>query len=335
MGKKDPVQPPNPLEVAQTDAAFNRIDQYTPTGSLTFSSRNQGIPGSGPYGFTGQGSGGINNVATLELTPELQQLFDSQTQSDQQLLNLALGRQQGFEGGLPDLVQGLDTGPGEVRDTFFDKGSNLLNRQFDRDEDLLRQSLANRGLTGPGTTELGEAAGTELGLFRGAKADAFENLALEATQRGIGAELTNANLRQSNRATQFNELASLLGLQQVAQPGLNNFFTPSRTDTGAGYALNQQGQIANQQAGSAVTSGILEGLFGLGSAGISASDIRLKEDITKVASLPSGIEIYTFRYIGDEQLNLGVMAQQVLPIIPEAVIEGADGYLMVDYSRIH
>ena len=41
-------------------------------------------------------------------------------------------------------------------------GSNaILNRQFDRDEDILRQSLANRGLTGAGTAELGEAAGTE------------------------------------------------------------------------------------------------------------------------------------------------------------------------------
>ena len=257
MGKKDPVQPPNPLDVARTDAAFNRIDQFTPTGNLTFSDRPGSIPGA-------------NTVATLSLPPEIQRLFESQTQSDQSLLNLALGRQQGFESGLPDLVQGLDTGPGEVRDTFFEKGSNLLNRQFDRDEDLLRQSLANRGLTGPGTTELGEAAGTELGLFRANKADAFENLGLESVQRGIGAELTNANIRQANRATQFNELASLLGLQQVAQPGLNNFFTPSRTDTGAGFALNQQGQIANAQAGSAITSGILNGLFGLGSAKIGA-----------------------------------------------------------------
>lgn len=256
MGKKDPVSAPDPLDVARTDAEFNRIDQFTPTGNLTFSDR----PGSTP---------GANNVATLSLPPEIQQLFDSQTQSDQSLLNLALGRQQGFEGGLPDLVQGLSTGAGEVSDTFFDRGSNLLNRQFDRDEDLLRNSLANRGLTGAGTDELGEAAGTELGLFRGAKSDTFENLALEATQRGIGAELTDANIRQSNRATQFNELASLLGLQQVSQPGLNNFFTPGQTDTAAGFGLANQANIANAQANSGITSGILEGLFGLGVAGIN------------------------------------------------------------------
>ena len=254
MGKKDPVQPPDPLQVAQTDAAFNRIDQFTPTGNLTFSDR----PG-------GQGS---NNVATLTLPPEIQSLFDSQTQSDQQLLNLALGRQEGFESGLPGLIPGLDTGAGEVKDAFFDQGSELLNRQFDRDEDRLRQSLANRGLTGAGTTELGEAPTTELGVFGERKNQAFSDLANEAVQRGIGTQLTDANIRQSNRATQFNELASLLGLQQVAQPGLNNFFTPGRTDTAAGFALNQQGQIANANASSAITSDILQGLFGLGSAKI-------------------------------------------------------------------
>jgi hypothetical protein len=113
---------------------------------------------------------------------------------------------------------------------------------------------------------LGEAANTELGLFGQEKNRAFERLAGESVQRGIGTQLTEANIRQSN----FNELASLLGLQGVAQPGLGNFFTPSRTDTGAGYALQNQANIANQQAGTAITSGILEGLFGLGTAGINA-----------------------------------------------------------------
>ena len=253
MGKPDPVQPPDPLDVAQTDVAFNRIDQLTPTGNLTFSDR----PG-GPEGAL--------NVATLDLPPEIQALFESQTQSDQQLLNLALGRQEGFEQGLPGLIPGLETGAGEVRDAFFDQGSALLNRQFDRDEGTLRQSLANRGLTGAGTTELGEAPTTELGVFGERKNQAFSDLALESVQRGIGTQLTEAQLRQSNRATQFNELASLLGLQQVSQPGLSNFFTPSRADTASGFALQNQANIANAGFQSQTQSDLLGGLFSLGSA---------------------------------------------------------------------
>jgi len=59
-----------------------------------------------------------------------------------------------------------------------------------------------------------------------------------------------------------------LGLQQVSQPGLNNFFTPSRTDTGAGFALNQQGQQFNQRSQTDIFGGILSGLLGLGAAQI-------------------------------------------------------------------
>jgi hypothetical protein len=166
------------------------------------------------------------------------------------------------------LIQGLETESGDVRDIFFDEGSKLLNRQFDLDEAKLRGSLANRGLTGAGTNELGEAPVSELGLFNQEKNRAFERLAGESVQRGIGTQLSEANIRQSNRATQFNELAALLGLQQVAQPGLNNFFTPSRADTGAGFAMQNQANMANAQNDAMITSGILEGLFGLGSAGI-------------------------------------------------------------------
>ena len=271
MGKKGStkVEAPDPVQIAAADTAFNRIDQFTPTGNLTFTDR----PG---------GPAGANNVATLTLPPEIQALFESQTQSDQQLLNLALGRQEGFEAGLPDLVTGLsstleDFDRGGVESALFDKGSNLLNRQFDRDEDLLRQSLANRGLTGAGTTELGEAAGTELGLFNSGKADAFENLALSSILAG-GAEqdrllnasqstdLNQAGLTQSNRATQFNELASLLGLQQVAQPGLSNFFAPANADVTGAFGLENQANIANAANATSQRNALLGGLGSLGSA---------------------------------------------------------------------
>jgi len=265
------VEAPDPLEIARTDTAFNRIDQFTPTGDLTFSDR----PG---------GPAGANNVATLNLPPELQQLFDSQTQSDQQLLNLALGRQEGFEGGLPDLIQGLegdgDFDRGRFEDAIFDRGSTLLNRQFDRQEGRLRQDLSNRGVLGPDPSgEIGEAASTELGLFNQNRDEAFTQLSLQSILAGgqegrqdeaadIGRQLTNANIGTSNRATQFNELASLLGLQQVAQPGLANFFTPGQADVTGAFALNNQVNIANANNAQSQRNSMLNGLFSLGAAAI-------------------------------------------------------------------
>jgi hypothetical protein len=76
MGKKSapkPPPPPDPREIAQTDAEYNRIDQYTPYGSFTYSGPNR-------------------NVATLNLSPEVQQLFDSQLGIDRNLLGEALSR---------------------------------------------------------------------------------------------------------------------------------------------------------------------------------------------------------------------------------------------------
>jgi hypothetical protein len=64
------------------------------------------------------------------------------------------------------------------------------------------------------------------------------------------------------------------------------------------------------------------------------SDIRLKFDITQLAQLDNGIKLYRFRYIWSDQVYVGVMAQQVAAIVPEAVRMDPDGYLRVNYDRL-
>jgi hypothetical protein len=69
------------------------------------------------------------------------------------------------------------------------------------------------------------------------------------------------------------------------------------------------------------------------SSGISTdnvqSDRRLKDDIRLVGRTFDGLNVYTFRYKNDPIVRMGVMAQEVLPVHPEAVSE-RDGYLAVD-----
>ena len=60
------------------------------------------------------------------------------------------------------------------------------------------------------------------------------------------------------------------------------------------------------------------------------SDIRLKEDISLVGESPSGIDIYEYKYKGEDGIYQGVMAQEV----PWASIVEEDGYLSVDYSKL-
>jgi hypothetical protein len=64
------------------------------------------------------------------------------------------------------------------------------------------------------------------------------------------------------------------------------------------------------------------------------SDIRLKHDIVKLGALGNGIGLYRFRYTWSDQAYVGVMAQEVETIMPEAVQRGADGYLRVNYDKV-
>jgi hypothetical protein len=65
------------------------------------------------------------------------------------------------------------------------------------------------------------------------------------------------------------------------------------------------------------------------------SDIRLKRDITLVGHLGDGLGLYRYRYVWSDTVYVGVMAQEVALIHPEAVVRGGlDNYLRVDYGRI-
>jgi hypothetical protein len=64
------------------------------------------------------------------------------------------------------------------------------------------------------------------------------------------------------------------------------------------------------------------------------SDITLKHDITLLAHLDNGLGFYRFSYNGSSKAYVGVMAQEVQTVMPEAVVRGRDGYLRVYYDRI-
>ena len=68
--------------------------------------------------------------------------------------------------------------------------------------------------------------------------------------------------------------------------------------------------------------------------GPKPSDIRLKTDIEKVGVSANGLPVYTFRYIGGDAVYRGVMAQDVLKMLPEAVSIMQNGYLAVRYDML-
>ncbi len=64
------------------------------------------------------------------------------------------------------------------------------------------------------------------------------------------------------------------------------------------------------------------------------SDIRLKADVHWVGTTAHNLPLYTFKYIGNDDRYEGVMAQDVLEVMPAAVIIGEDGYYRVNYEML-
>jgi len=64
------------------------------------------------------------------------------------------------------------------------------------------------------------------------------------------------------------------------------------------------------------------------------SDVALKHDITLLGHLDNGLGFYRFSYYGSDKAYVGVMAQEVQTVMPEAVVRGRDGYLQVFYDKL-
>jgi hypothetical protein len=121
--------------------------------------------------------------------------------------------------------------------------------------------------------------------------------------------------------------------------------TPQLFDTSVGLnlgAAQRSNQLAAQSANAqaaAAQNAAMYGVIGktIGAAGevaaAKASDRRLKTDIKKVGVTESGLPVYTYKYKGSNVTEMGVMAQEVEEIFPEAV-EEINGFKAVHYDLI-
>jgi hypothetical protein len=154
-----------------------------------------------------------------------------------------------------------------IRAQLFGERGAIANNQLQSQAQNFGQNLAGADFTRNNLLSLFDAANQS--RQTGMQDIAFANqINQQARNAELQAQLQQANLTQANRATQFNELASLLGLQQVAQPGLNNFFTPGQTDVTGAFGLSNQANIANARNASAQKGGVMSALGGLGGAAL-------------------------------------------------------------------
>lgn len=340
-----PPAPPDPTAVAAAQGRSNvntalanarlaNANTYTPFGSTTFS----------PTGTVNIGGQEIPQYSsTTTLSPEEQARYNQYN---------ALATQAGNQiaagpdfSNLPDVTNDFSADRTAVENALF----NRLNPQVTNARNDLEAKLVNQGLT-RGTDAFNRA------MDENRRAE--NDLRLDITARGLGEQQGLFNMAQANRSRAFNEAMSRYGampgafgaLAGVLRPNVPsasfNATTISPTDI-AGPTYNSAA-LANQNYNTemAQRNAQMGGLFGLGQAGImaaakygpalmAASDRRLKRDVRDLGvQLLNGIKLYAYRYMWDAKERVGVMADEVLKIIPAAV-SSHNGYLAVNYGMIH
>jgi len=214
---------------------------------------------------------------------------------------------QGALTGLTDLI----TNPQKQKD--FITSNPFFDSLATRATNTLMGNAAAKGKVGSGGT-----------------AEALQNSLLL-----LGNDLLNQNIGQrQNLATMGANAAAgqATTTQQTASNVTNAMGNAGQNimdlTTGAGNA-KAAGIIGAQNA----NANMVGNLVNTGASLWALSDIRAKEDIKPIGTLDNGIPIYSYRYIGEEEIRIGPMAQEVEEILPEAVKEH-DGYKYINMERI-
>lgn len=113
--------------------------------------------------------------------------------------------------------------------------------------------------------------------------------------------------------------------QRAPLDALQNYLALS---TGAGSQFGVQSSTTSQSMGPM-------GILGAGLQFLPfLSDRRAKTDIRRVGTTDGGLPVYTYRYKGEEAYQMGVMADEVEAVNPDAVATMPNGYKGVYYQEV-
>ena len=343
---------PDPAAAIEAQARQQQIAQFTPTGNLQF----------GTVGAGGEFIGDVAGTPFDVNLPRALQVSETPFQEELRLgaEELALGFLPQFSGqldpftisaqsiqeGLTPLITDLEGQGKLLEQATFERGAALLEPVFAEDLERLEQKLVDQGLP-----RGGEAFTRELNRLQQGQQEQLQALALDAVAIGRQEQSRIQGLASGLRAQEFQEQTGLSSLerqiraQQFGEVGsIGGFATPFTQISAPGIdpagIINQgfQNQLASttaqNKANAAQTDAfgsLLSGAGTLAGAFID-SDERLKDNIEHIGK-ENGHNIYEFTYKGNDDKFIGVMAQEVEDIMPEAVTE-IGGFKAVNYDMI-
>ncbi len=306
----------NAVEAARIATTANRVDQYTPLGSQTFT---QGVGGNPDHW-----------ASTINLNPVGQQKFDLQQEIERRLSELSkagLGQVANVTS-QPFNTAALPKNMINAGQTAQDAIMARIQPDFDRRQRDFETQMANQGIARG--SEAYTRAADDLSRARN---DAVTQAALTGIDVGEDARIKALQEQQFLRAEPLNMVNALRTGTQVQMPSFQGFgaqqTTPGADILGATMD-NYQNQLGIYNANQASNDNLLNGLFGVGSA-MMLSDPRLKTNVVKVGE-HNGLNVYEYDIFGERQR--GVMADEVLAVNPDAVYVMPSGYLAVNYGAL-
>jgi hypothetical protein len=164
----------------------------------------------------------------------------------------------------------------------------------------------------------------------------LENAALTGANAQVGAGTLEQQTQQAQDTAAYQQFMQ----QQFMPESMLSWELPLLTGVGSqeGGTSSTTGPAPNPLAqylglgiaglGAAGQAGGSQGIAGLA----ALSDKRAKENIRKIGSLNDGQHIYRFNYKGDPETRIGLLAQDVEKVNPDAVHE-VNGFKHVDYDE--
>lgn len=278
----------------------------------------------------------------IDLSPEGQRLFDLSNQMKTGMGEMGLkglAQMQDVFGSRFNVGSEMPT-YGENRQKTMEAMLQRSDTDIERDRDRMRSTLVSQGIP-VGS----EAYNREMEQLDRKQTDARQQAEIAATQQAgqeYGAAMTGQRQRIQeallNRQTPLNELNAFRSGGQVNMPQFGSYGDQGMTaGPDYGSAAAQQGQYAlgnynadvaqtNAQRNAAISAAMM---YAMG-----ASDIRLKHNINEIGIHKVGVPVYEFSYNGSDDRFIGVMAQDLLPVMPEAVRTMGNGYYAVNYGML-
>lgn len=277
-------------------------------------------------------------TATQLLSPAEQQKLDANNNLSLGLLGTA---QKGL-GSVNDLLSNtsLDESklaqPGIQGQAVQDAIMSRLRPELDRQQAGLDNQLANQGIMRDS-----EAYNTAQERQSQSRNDLMTQAALQGINTGQQARQQGMQEQYAQQSRPLDIINALRTGNQVQNPSFVS--VPQQANVAGADLLgaaqgNYNAQMGQYNSEVGQNNALTSGLFSLAGSGLGAgimkySDIRLKTNINRIGTHPSGIGLYEWDYVWGEH-STGVMAHEVEKVMPQAVHVHPNGYKMVDYSML-